>query len=93
MLSKKDVEALAELSRMRLSSDEIEAMIPQLDSILAYVSEVGKIVSEDMPAQPGLVRNVMREDSPALPGGEYTDVIIANAPQHEGNYVKVKQIF
>lgn len=94
MLTKEDIEHLSALARVGVSEAEKEGLAKDLDSVLAYVSEVSKITTEsDTIPRAGLLRNVMREDGDAYPGGEWTDAILANAPHKEDEYFKVGQIF
>lgn len=94
MLTRKDIEHLATLARIDISEEEKEGLAKDLDSILAYVSEVSKIATEsDTIPRAGILRNVMREDRDAYPGGEWTEAILANAPHKEDGYFKVGQIF
>jgi aspartyl-tRNA(Asn)/glutamyl-tRNA(Gln) amidotransferase subunit C len=93
MLKREDIEYLATLSRVDVSDSEKDELASQLDSVLAYVSEISKIVT-DKDAKPvvGENRNRMRPDSPANPGGEYTEAILLNAPKTEDGYFKTKRI-
>ncbi len=94
MLKREDIDNLATLARIALSEEEKEAFPEQLDAILSYVSEIGTVATiEDTTPRAGELRNVMRPDSDAHEGGEYTDTILKNAPQHEDGYLKVQQIF
>lgn len=93
MLRKEDVHQLAELARISLTSQEEEEMAPKLDSILGYVAEISEVVTADQPAKPGIVKNVLREDVPTNPAGGYSEKILDNAPERNGDFVKVKQIF
>ncbi len=94
MLTKEDIENLSTLARLELADEEKEAFAQALGPIIAYVSEVSAVVTsgEEMP-QVGALRNVMREDGPALGGGTFTEAILKNAPHTEDGYVRVKQIF
>lgn len=93
MLKKEDIEHLSALARITVSDVEKEAFVPQLDAILAYVSELGKVVTkEDATPKAGVLRNALREDVNPYAGGEFTDAILANAPHVENGYVKVGQI-
>jgi Asp-tRNA(Asn)/Glu-tRNA(Gln) amidotransferase C subunit len=61
--------------------------------ILAYVGELSSVATEDdIAPRAGDLRNVLRPDETPRAGGEFTQAIIANAPDEEDGYVKVKQI-
>jgi aspartyl-tRNA(Asn)/glutamyl-tRNA(Gln) amidotransferase subunit C len=93
MITIKDIEKLAELSRVAISPEEKEAFRKDMDSILGYVDQVQKVsanLSEEKKA--GILRNVMREDSNPHESGIYTETLISAAPKREGNYLKVKKI-
>ncbi|MEK7118218.1 MAG: Asp-tRNA(Asn)/Glu-tRNA(Gln) amidotransferase subunit GatC [Patescibacteria group bacterium] len=94
MLTKEDIERLATLARIDVSEEEKKGLAKDLDAVLAYVSEVSKITTEsDTVPRVGELRNVMREDADAYPGGEWSEAILANAPHKEDGYFKVGQIF
>ena len=94
MLERKDVEHLGLLARISLSEEEKDEFTSELDSVLSYVSEISSVATEvDIIPEAGELRNVMRRDDNANSGGEFTEDILKNAPDTEGGYVKVKQIF
>ena len=93
MLTKQDIEHLGVLARINISPDEQEGLAKDLDSVLGYVSEVSEVTTEeDVVPRVGDIKNVMREDTDVFPGGGFTDAILANAPETQDGYVKVKQI-
>lgn len=93
-----DVKKLTNLARIDMSDEEMTEIAKDFDSILAYISQVqdgaklGNIESlhDDVNNYP--VRNVMREDIVKNKEGEYTDKILAEAPDTENGYLKVKLI-
>lgn len=91
MITKEDVKNLAELSRIEISDVEMEKMTSEIDSILGYVSVIQDIKGDAKNIVPKL-RNVMREDVPTTESGEYTEKLLKNSPNREGDYVKVKKI-
>ncbi len=94
MLKREDIDHLATLARIQLSEEEKDQFPKQLEDILEYVSEVSKVATtEDITPQVGDLRNVLREDIAPNNGGEFTDVILENAPHKQDGYVKVQQIF
>lgn len=95
MIEKKDIEKLASLSRIKVTPEEIETFCGEIDSILDYVAQIQKVnLPEDRgTAQAGDVYNVLREDENPHEPGEHTETLLKGAPQREGNFVKVKNIF
>ena len=88
-----DIDNLATLARIALTDKEKTELLPTLDSIIGLVSEISEVVTEDRPSKAGVVKNVLRDDLLTHSGGEYSDAILANAPDTEDGFLKVKQIF
>lgn len=96
MITREEVVKLANLSRLKLSEEEIAKMQKDMTSILAYVDKLKRARGVEHGPVMSVNRNVMREDATSRVGGEFTDRLIALAPKHEvnkdGKYVKVKKI-
>ncbi|MDR3557981.1 MAG: Asp-tRNA(Asn)/Glu-tRNA(Gln) amidotransferase subunit GatC, partial [Candidatus Pacebacteria bacterium] len=92
MISKKDIENLANLARIRLSEEEKESLAKDVDSILAYVDQIKAAPIKDFKPQPGSVKNVMRDDAVANTSPEDRERLLDEAPKREGDYVAVKKI-
>lgn len=91
MISKTDIKKLASLSRLALTEAEEDSFSNEIGAILVYVGNINSLVSD------GTVpkyehKNILRDDVVVHGTGEYTDKLIANAPEKEGNFVKVKKI-
>jgi len=91
MFSLTDVKKLALLSRISLSSKEMERLTGELSSILQYVDQI-KLVKEAAKNEIAPLRNVMRSDTDAYPRGTFSEKILATAPSREGRFFKVKKI-
>ena len=92
MISIEDIEKLAKLSRLKLSSEEKEKYRKDMENILAYIGQIDKAAPAAGAAKAGDLRNVMREDIHPHDSGIYTDDLIKLAPKSEKNWVKVKKI-
>jgi aspartyl-tRNA(Asn)/glutamyl-tRNA(Gln) amidotransferase subunit C len=92
MLSLEDIDNLAALARLSVSAEEKEILRRELVSILEYVSEVQKLSGADFGAAVDAEWNVFREDGPAHLPGEYTDLLLEEAPEVEDGYIRVKKI-
>lgn len=79
MLSTQDVQRIAELARLELSSDELELFTRQLGDILTYVEQIRALDTTGVaPTSQVLNRPVDRDDVPQ-PTLSRTD-LLGNAP-------------
>ena len=106
MIETKEIENLAELSRLELSAKEKASLQKDLGGILDYISELKKVTGGGLPESQGeagadtaLVRNVMRADDNAHESGIFTEDLLkvypdmaGRAPRVENGYVVVKKI-
>ncbi len=93
MIEKKDVEHLALLSRLDLSIEEVEKFQNDLGSIISYVDTIKEVgASMDEQIHIGSVYNVLREDENPFVEGESREEIVAEFPEQEDGYLKVKKI-
>ena len=88
----KDIDKLAELARLEIPQEEKEQVLKDLTSIMGYVAQIGEVnIPTDLVMEYDL-QNVMRADVATNEGGAYTDALIAEMPDHEDGFLKVKQI-
>lgn len=93
MVTKEDVQKLADLAHITVAQDELEKVASEMDATLAYVSQVttltGVVPQEHTKMQ---LRNVMRDDVVVTEKGAYTKDIVAQFPDKDGNALRVKKI-
>jgi len=92
MIKKEEIEKLADLARITLSSAEVKDLQEEIDVILEYVSEVNDVSADEHKNALGDIYNVMRKDEDPHDGGIFTEDILQEAPALEGQYIKVKRI-
>jgi aspartyl-tRNA(Asn)/glutamyl-tRNA(Gln) amidotransferase subunit C len=94
MIKREDVQKLASLARIRIDEAETDSIVNELDAIVGYVSEVQKVDTDSLTGEErvGLLRNVMREDENAYEDKAFTEDILAEAPQTDGKFLRVKKI-
>jgi aspartyl-tRNA(Asn)/glutamyl-tRNA(Gln) amidotransferase subunit C len=91
-ITAEDIGALAKLSQIEITEDEQNALVPEIESILSYISEISSVAAE-LPAHVvGAVKNVLREDSDPHESGIHTEALLGAAPSRKENYVQVKKI-
>ncbi|HHD11279.1 MAG TPA: Asp-tRNA(Asn)/Glu-tRNA(Gln) amidotransferase subunit GatC [Deltaproteobacteria bacterium] len=91
-ISRKDVEHIAELSRLALTEEEISLYTEQLKKILHYVEKLSAVDTGGIEPTTYTIplQRMRRKDevSPSLPVEE----VLRNAPEKEKNCFKVPRI-
>ncbi|MFN3967072.1 MAG: Asp-tRNA(Asn)/Glu-tRNA(Gln) amidotransferase subunit GatC [Endomicrobiia bacterium] len=92
MITKKDVEYVANLARLKLSEEEKEKFTKQLGTILDYMDKLKKLNTENVKPTSHVLelKNVWREDE--LKPCFYSDNLLENAPEKEADFFKVKKV-
>ena len=92
MITRADVEHVAELARLHLTDEEIERMQSQLSRVLEAIEVLREVDTSHLgPTATVLaLENVMREDEPRP--GISRDAALANAPLREGDHLRVPLI-
>lgn len=93
-ISIEEVEHIANLARIELSDAEKKEFSSQLSDILGYVEKLQEVDTdsvEPISQVTGMV-NVMREDAAKDCDEKTRKGIIANFPEEQNGYIKVKQI-
>lgn len=93
MITKEQIQKLADMARISISEGEKESLRKDIDSILEYVGQIKEESYAVGELWEPAVRNIMREDVLLCQPGEYTDTLVKVAPKSEKGYVKVKKIF
>lgn len=93
-MDKDKVLDLAKLARIAISDSEAENLSHEFETILHYVGEIKEAAEESIEKDPSNypLRNVLREDIVTTESGENTEAILNEAPDREGNFVRVKNI-
>lgn len=104
MLTRDDVNKLADLARIQLTDEEKDKLQKDMESILGYISELQKAPSSASATagKAGLAEsheksnysllNVMREDGDENESGSFTEDILSGAPKRKGDFFVVKKI-
>lgn len=91
-ITKKDVEYVAKLARLKLSEKEKEKFTKQLDQILKYVDKLNELDTEKVKPTSHVLplKNVFREDKV----GKSLEVekVLENAPEKAKGFFKVPKV-
>ncbi len=87
------VRNVAVLARIDLTEDEVETFAHQLGDVLEYAEQLQRVNTEGVPPTPYVLplSNVIRADT-AAPGLS-TDEALANAPDRQGSFFRVRAFF
>ncbi len=91
-ITRKEVEHVAHLARLKLSEAEADQFTAQLDQILTYFEKLNELDTSGIEPTSHSVpmMNAFREDQ-AKPSLNIEEAL-ANAPDKEGNFFKVPKI-
>ena len=86
----KDVEKLADLAKIDLTTEEKKQILKDMDGILDYVKQIEKVEVNDINPSYN-VRNVWREDN--IEERDFShEIIIKQFPDSQDGFLKVKKI-
>lgn len=91
-LSKKELEHIAKLARLKLSSDDVNTYSQQLSDIFDYVEKMQAVDTsgvEPTSQVTGLI-NIMRDDSVKESG--ISDELCDCSPEIDNGYIKVPKV-
>ncbi len=95
MITKKDLEHIAWLSRLELSEEDKEKYTPRLNSVLDYFGELDKVDTEGVePTYHVLaLSNVFREDEIQPPTKSLSqEETLSNAPKKQDGFFKAPRM-
>ena len=91
-LTREEVQRIAVLARLRLTSEEETLLTEQLDHILAYMEKLDELDTSKVEPFSHAVDavNVLREDK--VTNLSDADAVLANAPDRDSAFFKVPKI-
>ena len=96
MLTKKEVEKIAELARLGLDESEKEKFLKDLSLVIGYVQKLSEVNVEKVEPMTGgtLSKSVVRKDDETkdISDPEMIQDILNSAPNRDNDYFKVPSI-
>lgn len=92
-ITRDDVLKLAALSKIKLSDEEVEKFVIELDGIVAYVEQIDSADTEGLSPTDQVtgLTNVMRPDKEIAYEAK-PEALLKNAPSTQDGQIKVKRI-
>jgi aspartyl-tRNA(Asn)/glutamyl-tRNA(Gln) amidotransferase subunit C len=96
-VDKATVAKIASLARIRMSEDELDRMVPELNNILGWVEQLGEVDVAGVEPMTAVIPNTLRlrddvVDADPLTGGGKRDAVLANAPAPEHGFFGVPKV-
>ncbi len=86
------VAKIAALARIKLSEGEVEAMVPELNSIIAWVEQLGEVDVTGIEPMTAVIENTLRLRDDVVTDGGIRDAVLANAPAPEHGFFGVPKV-
>lgn len=91
-IDNEQIKKLAYLARLEIDEDKLDTLRTGFDSILAYIDQINSVPVGDISYFQESIKNVMHEDNEAIISGTHTEILLAEAPDREENYVKINKV-
>ena len=96
-VDKENVAKIASLARIKMSDDELERMVPELNQILGWVDQLSEVDTSNVEPMTAVIPNTLRlraDEVNADPktGGDRRDDVLANAPAAEHGFFGVPKV-
>jgi aspartyl-tRNA(Asn)/glutamyl-tRNA(Gln) amidotransferase subunit C len=92
-----DVAKIAALARIKITPDELTAMVPELNGMLAWVDQLGEVDVTGVEPMTAVIPNHLRlradvVGADPLTGGDIRAKVLANAPAPEHGFFGVPKV-
>lgn len=91
-VTKKDVEYIAELARLKFKEEELESFTHQLNEILSYVDKLNELNTENVEPLSHPVENINVFRNDELKPSITTEDALKNAPDKTDEFFKVHKV-
>ena len=86
------VRLIAHLARIYVAEDEIEHLRGELNTILAWVEQLGEVDVEGVEPMTSVTPMAMKMREDLVTDGGIPDAIVGNAPATQGHYFVVPKV-
>lgn len=88
---------IAGLARIRMDDEALDHMVPEFNSILTWVEQLGEVDTSGVEPMTAVIPNKLRlrddvVDADPLTGGGVRDKVLANAPAAEHGFFAVPKV-
>jgi aspartyl-tRNA(Asn)/glutamyl-tRNA(Gln) amidotransferase subunit C len=91
-VSSEQVRHIAKLARIGMSDAEIEALVPELNNILGWVEQLGKVNTDGVEPLTAVIDQKLRLRDDVVTDGNIRDEVLANAPDAQHGFYAVPKV-
>jgi aspartyl-tRNA(Asn)/glutamyl-tRNA(Gln) amidotransferase subunit C len=91
-VDKATVAKIASLARIRMSDEEVAAMVPELNQILGWVEQLGEVDVTGVEPMTAVIPNHLRLRDDVVTDGGIREAVLANAPAPEHGFFGVPKV-
>jgi aspartyl-tRNA(Asn)/glutamyl-tRNA(Gln) amidotransferase subunit C len=86
------VRHIARLARIKMSDEEVEALVPELNNILGWIEQLGEVDTDGVEPLTAVIENKLRLRDDVVNDGDCRDEVLANAPGAEHGFFAVPKV-
>ncbi|GLT01784.1 glutamyl-tRNA(Gln) amidotransferase subunit C [Sphingobium jiangsuense] len=86
------VKKVASLARIALTDAQADALVPELNSIIGWVEQLGEVDVAGVEPMTAVIPNHLRLREDVVTDGAIRDKVLANAPQAEHGFFAVPKV-
>lgn len=91
-LSRKDVQKVASLARIRMNDETLDKLAPQMSKIIDFVEQLGEVNTENVEPLANVVDITLALREDIVNDGNCAQKILANAPDQAQGYFVVPKV-
>ena len=91
-ITPEQVRHIANLARIRMTEEELERLVPELNNILGWVEQLGEVDTEGVEPVTAVIEQKLRLRDDEVTDGDIRDEILANAPAAEHGFFAVPKV-
>lgn len=86
------VKKVAALSRIAITDDAAQRMVPELNNILGWIEQLGEVDCSGVEPMTAVIPNHLRLRDDVVTDGGVRDAVLANAPAAEHGFFGVPKV-
>jgi aspartyl-tRNA(Asn)/glutamyl-tRNA(Gln) amidotransferase subunit C len=87
-----EVRHVAKLARIAMRDDEVEALVPEFNNILAWVEQLAEVDTAGVEPLTAVIDQKLRLRDDVVDDGDCRDAVLANAPDAQHGFFAVPKV-